>query len=113
MKAVEVNEYSLIWAPDYMHQDQELLLVAVKSYGRALCYTSDELQNDRQWKAIALRHASEELWNDREIALVAIQQSERSIYLQEVFAVLSSELKNDRDFMLAAFKYKKMIGNSC
>ncbi|KAG2378497.1 hypothetical protein C9374_008136 [Naegleria lovaniensis] len=110
--------------------DREIVLEAVKKYGSAFQYASQELRNDREvvLEAVnqngwALQHASQELRNDREIVLKAVNQNgsalqfasqelrnDREIVLKAVnqngdaLLFVSQELKNDREIVLEAVK---------
>ena len=65
-----------------MQQDREVVLEAVKTWGRVLEFASEELKTEREvvleavkQYGLALSYASEELQNDREVVLVAVKDA--------------------------------------
>lgn len=110
--------------------DKKEALKAVKKYGFAIEYVSNELKNDKEIvleavkeNGLILGHISDELKNDREIVLEAVKRNgyalnytsdefknDREVVLTAIedggFALrfTSDELKNDREVVLTAVK---------
>lgn len=91
-------------APPDVRGDKQILLQAIQdSWGAALQFASEELQDDRgvvidavRWSGVTLEYASEALRNDTEVVAEAVAQSWKALR----FA--SEELRGDQDIALVA-----------
>ena len=80
--------WALACASEELRCDRDVVIEAVKKYGKSLCWASRELRNDREvvlaaiknnrW---ALQYASDELRKDRDFVIKAAKcLSEESLY---------------------------------
>lgn len=91
--------------PNFMQDDKDIVLPAVKRNGYALKYASVELKNDKEVvleavrdNGMALWFAGEEIQNCKEVVFEAVRENGISLH----FA--SDELQNDKEIVLEAIR---------
>eukprot|EP00971_Amphidinium_carterae_P020071 395494-Amphidinium_carterae.1 len=106
MTAVAQQGMSLLYAPEKLQRDRQIVLRAVTQEGDVLVYVAEEMKDDHEivlmavaQQGLLLIHASEGLRCSRDLVLTAITQDPRAL----LYA--GAELKGDRDFMLTAVRH--------
>jgi hypothetical protein len=105
------GEFVLKFVSEQFKNDRELVLIAVKKYGKVLEYASDTLKNDKEIVFEAMKKyyyfelVSEELKNNKEFVLQVMDLNTFD------FKYLSDGLKNDKDFIIKMANKKPSILN--
>lgn len=117
LEVVKQDGFVLEYASEELKNDKEIVLEAVKQNGNALGYACDRLKNDKEvmieavkQNGCALEYASDRLKNDKDFILEILQKilskNMTNDWIFEFYkeAILSYNLKNDRNFIFEAVK---------
>jgi hypothetical protein len=105
------GEFVLKFVSEQFKNDRELVLIAVKKYGKVLEFASDTLKNDKEIVFEAMKKyyyfefVSEELKNNKEFVLQVMDLNTFD------FKYLSDGLQNDKDFIIKMANKKPSILN--
>lgn len=105
------GEFVLKFVSEQFKNDRELVLIAVKKYGKVLEFASDTLKNDKEIVFEAMKKyyyfefVSKELKNNKEFVLQVMDLNTFA------FKYLSDELQNDKDFIIKMVNKKPSILN--